>query len=356
MMSQLFSPITQRSVTFRNRIGISPMCQYSCVDGVPTDWHLVHLGSRAVGGAGLVIAEASGVEPIGRISPGDAGIWNATQAEAWARITAFISAHGAVPAIQLAHAGRKASTAVPWQGESGVPISQGGWTPIGPSALNFKDGYIEPAAMTLEQIGRTRDQFVASAKLAVDAGFEMIEVHAAHGYLLHNFYSPLSNRRTDAYGGSFDNRVRLTVEIATAVRDAVPERLPVWTRLSCTDWVEGGWTIDDSIELARRLKAAGIDCVDCSSGGNVPKAKIPVGPGYQVPLAARVRREAGVATAAVGMITTAEQAERILAAGDADFILQARESLRDPYFALHAARTLGEPDECKPPVQYERAF
>ncbi|MDB5324646.1 MAG: NADH:flavin oxidoreductase [Phycisphaerales bacterium] len=355
-MAKLLSPFTQRSVTYRNRIGISPMCQYSCTDGVPTDWHLVHLGSRAVGGAGLVIAEASGVEAIGRISPGDAGIYSDAQAEAWSRITAFISGQGAVPGIQLAHAGRKASTQVPWEGHSGIPETQGGWRPIGPSAINFKDDYIEPLAMTLEQIGQMREKFVASAKLALAAGFKMLEIHAAHGYLLHNFYSPLSNQRTDAYGGSFDNRIRLLVEIATAIRSAIPDGVPLWTRVSCTDWVDDGWTIEESIELSRRLKALGVDCIDCSSGGNVPKAKIPSTPGYQVPFAARIRREANIATAAVGLITGIEQANQVVESGDAEFVLLARQSLRDPYFPLHAAAQLGVKEAIKPPIQYERAF
>ena len=355
-MAVLFSPLVQRSVTFRNRVGISPMCQYSCVDGVPTDWHLVHLGSRAIGGAALVITEACAVEPTGRISPSDAGLWNDTQAEAWGRITRFISENGAVPGIQIAHAGRKASTKVPWEGHSGIKPEQGGWTPVGPSAINFRNDYIQPTAMTLEQIGQLRDRFVASARLAVRAGFRLIEIHAAHGYLLHNFYSPLSNTRTDAYGGSFENRVRLLIEIATAVRAAVPDELPVWTRLSCTDWVDGGWTIDESIELSRRLKAVGVDAIDCSTGGNVPKATIPVGLGYQVPFAARIRREADIATAAVGMITEAQQANDIVERGDADIVLIARQSLREAYFPLHAAGELGARDSLKPPVQYERAF
>lgn len=355
-MPSLFSSLTQRSVTFRNRIGVSPMCQYSSIDGMPTDWHLVHLGSRAVGGAGVIISEACGVEPVGRISPQDAGLWNGQQAEAWARINAFISGQGAVPGIQLAHAGRKASTQRPWEGNSGIKPENGGWQTVGPSAINFKDDYIQPVAMTLEQIGQVRDKFVASAKLAIESGFKVLEIHAAHGYLLHNFYSPLSNTRTDAYGGSFDNRVRLLIEIATAIRASIPDATPLWTRLSCTDWTEGGWTIEDSIELSRRLKDVGVDLIDCSSGGNVPKAKIPVSPGYQVPFAARIRREANIPTAAVGMITTAQQANQIVENDDADVVLLARQSLRDAYFPLHAAGELKATDLLKPPVQYERAF
>ncbi|HEX8322634.1 MAG TPA: NADH:flavin oxidoreductase/NADH oxidase [Tepidisphaeraceae bacterium] len=355
-MPKLFSPLTQRSVTFRNRIGISPMCQYSCVDGMPTDWHLVHLGSRAVGGAGLVIAEASGVEPIGRITPADAGIWNDAQAEAWARITRFIGEQGSVPGIQLAHAGRKASTRKPWEGHDGIPIDQGGWQTIGPSPINFTDSYIKPTAMTLERIGQVREKFVASAKLALHAGFKVLEIHAAHGYLLHSFYSPLSNQRTDAYGGSFDNRIRLLVEIATAVRAVMPDDLPLWTRLSCSDWVEGGWTIEESVELSKRLKSVGVDCIDASSGGNIPKAPIPNAPGYQVPFAARIRRSANVATAAVGLIVDAQHAAKIIDDGDADMVLLGRQSLREPYFPLHAVAELGAKEALKPPVQYERAF
>ena len=332
------------------------MCQYSCVDGVPTDWHLVHLGSRAVGGAGLIIAEASGVSAVGRISPADAGLWNETQADAWSRITRFITHHGAVAGVQIAHAGRKASTQVPWEGNSGVSPEHGGWQTIGPSAINFKDGYIQPIAMTLDQIGEVRQQFVNSAKLAVQAGFGLVEIHAAHGYLLHNFYSPLSNQRTDAYGGSFDNRIRLLIEVAQGVRAAVPDGMPVWTRISSTDWVDGGWTIEESVELACRLKGVGIDLIDCSSGGNVPRAPIPSTPGYQVPFAARVRRGANIATAAVGLISEAKHAEQILDNEDADMILIARQSLRDAYFPLHAAAELDDKDALKPPMQYERAF
>jgi 2,4-dienoyl-CoA reductase-like NADH-dependent reductase (Old Yellow Enzyme family) len=332
------------------------MCQYSSTDGLPNDWHLTHLVSRAVGGAGLVITEAAAVEAIGRISAEDAGIWNDAQAAAWARITQQITAHGAVPGIQLAHAGRKASTEVPWVGHDYIPPDRGGWQPVGASAIPFAGNYATPTELTIEQIRAIRDRFVESALRAVDAGFKLIEVHAAHGYLLHSFYSPLANRRTDAYGGDFDNRVRFTLETASAVRNAVPDSLPVWVRISMTDWLEGGWTVDDSVQLARRLKDIGIDAIDCSSGGNALGAKIPVGSGYQVPAAARVRNEAGIATAAVGMITDAKQAQSIIAEGQSDMILIARQSLRDPYWPLNVARELGVKDACKPPIQYARSI
>jgi 2,4-dienoyl-CoA reductase-like NADH-dependent reductase (Old Yellow Enzyme family) len=355
-MPELFDPFTQRSVTLRNRIGISPMCQYSAVDGVPNDWHFTHLTSRAVGGAGLVFTEATAVEPRGRISPADTGIWNDAQAQAWAHIAAFVNAHGAVAGIQLAHAGRKASTPPPWEKGRVVRPEDSGWTPVGPSAVAFDEHSPRPAELSGEAIAGVREAFVAAAKRAVAAGFKVIELHAAHGYLFHSFVSPLSNRRTDAYGGSFDNRVRIVVETAKAVRAAVPEALPLWARLSCTDWTEGGWTLDDSVELARRLKAVGVDVIDCSTGGNVPKAKIPVGPGYQVPFAERIRREAEIATAAVGMIDQAEQAAGVVRDGKADVVLIARQSLRDAYWPLHVAKTLGVGDRLRPPKQYGRAF
>lgn len=355
-MPDLFSPLTQRSITFRNRIGVSPMCQYSADDGVPNDWHLVHLGARAVGGAGLVISEATAVEAIGRISPGDTGIWNDQQASAWSRINAFIAAHGAVPGIQLAHAGRKASTAAPWTGGGLLAPEQGGWQPVGASALPFSDRYATPLELSVAQIEALVDAFVRAARRAMDAGFKLIEIHAAHGYLMHSFYSPLSNHRTDQYGGSFDNRVRLTVDVARAVRNAIGDAVPLWTRLSTTDWTEGGWSVDDSVVLARRLKDVGVDTIDCSSGGNVPRAKIPIGPGYQVPAAARIRAEANVSTAAVGLITEPQQAQQIIASGQADFVLLARQSLRDPHWPAHAARALGQAKQVPPPKQYERAW
>jgi len=352
-MTSLFSALRLRDVTFRNRIFVSPMCMYSAKEGVPNDWHLVHLGSRAVGGAALVMAEATGVSPEGRISPGDTGLWNAAQVSAFARITDFIAARGAVPGIQLAHAGRKASTHAPWKGGGPLAANEGAWTTLGPSAIPFDEGFPSPREMTSADLDDVVGAFVAATARAVNAGFHVVEVHAAHGYLLHEFLSPLSNRRTDAYGGSLENRARLTIRIARAVREAFPAKRPVFVRISATDWVEGGWDLTQSIELAKLLKAEGIDLVDCSSGGNLPKAKIPVAPGYQVPFAEAIRREAGIATAAVGMITEPRQAEGILACGQADAIVMARAFLRDPYWPQRAARELGADMEW--PVQYGRA-
>lgn len=352
-MSQLFTPIVLRGVECRNRIFVSPMCQYSSRDGFPTDWHLVHLGGRAVGGAGVVMMEATAVAPEGRISPDDMGIWSDQHAAALERIVRFIREQGAVPAIQLAHAGRKASTAAPWTGGGPVPIEEGGWQVIGPSAVAFGPGYQEPRALSLAEIEGVVKQFARAAQRAADAGFEMVEIHAAHGYLLHQFLSPLSNRRDDEYGGAFENRVRLAVQVARRVRAAWPDNLPLLVRLSATDWVEGGWSPADSIELSRRLAAEGVDMIDCSSGGLVPGAKIPAGPGYQTPFASAIRREAGIATAAVGLVTSPEQAEQIVATGQADAVLLARELLRNPYWPLAAARRLGA--EVPWPKQYERA-
>ena len=355
-MPKLFEPFTVRSVTLRNRIGVSPMCQYSATDGLPTDWHLVHLGSRAVGGAGLVMAEASAVAPEGRISPADAGIWNDAQLKAWQPITKFISEHGAAPAIQLAHAGRKASTKRPWEGGGKVDPAAGGWQPIGPTGTAFADNYPTPREMTLEDIARVKSNFVVAARRALTAGFKVIEIHAAHGYLLHSFYSPLSNTRTDSYGGSFENRTRLVVEITQAVRKEIGDQVPLLVRLSCSDWTFGGWTIDDSVKLAGLLKHAGADVIDCSSGGNVAKADIPLGPGYQVPFADAVRNQAKVPTAAVGMITDAKQAEAILQEGKADLVFLARQMLRDPYWPVHAAQELGVTTKGLAPIQYGRAM
>jgi len=355
-MAKLFEPLVMRGVTFRNRIGVSPMCQYSVKGGLPTDWHMVHLGSRAVGGAGMVIAEASAVTPEGRISPRDTGIWSQSHADHWRPIAKFINDHGAVPGIQLAHAGRKASTAVPWEGGGAVAPDHDGWRPIGPGEEPFSPTYPVPRAMSAEDIRDVRDAFVAAAKRAVDAGFRVIEIHAAHGYLLHSFYSPLSNKRTDDYGGSFANRIRLTLEIATAVRAAISEDTPLFVRLSCSDWTDGGWTIEDSVELAKQLKAIGVDAIDCSSGGNVPNAKIPTGPGYQVPFAKAIRHQAEITTAAVGMITEPQQAEAIIANGDADLVLLAREMLRDPYWPIHTARALEVDVKGLAPIQYGRAL
>lgn len=353
MASRLFEPVTFRDLRARNRVFVSPMCQYSSSDGMPTDWHLVHLGSRAVGGAGAVIVEATAVSPEGRISPHDSGIWSDAHAEAFGRITRFMKANGSAAGVQLAHAGRKASTQVPWEGNAAVAPEQGGWEPIAPSAEKFSPGYPMPREMTLADIDAVVDQFAAATRRALAAGFELIEIHAAHGYLLHEFLSPLSNHRKDAYGGSLENRMRLPLRVASAVREHFPERLPVFARISATDWVDNGWDLPQSVELCRRLKEIGIDLIDCSSGGNVPRAPIPVGPGYQVPFAEAIRRQVGIATGAVGMITEAKQAEAIIVEGQADVVLIAREMLRDPYWPLHAAHELGA--DVRWPRQYERA-
>ena len=355
-MPQLFDPFSLRGVTLRNRIGVSPMCEYSAQGGFPTDWHLVHLGSRAVGGAGLVITEATAVEPCGRISPQDTGLWSDAHTRAWAPIARFITQQGAVPGIQLAHAGRKASTARPWEGGAGVADADGGWEPVAPSALAFADDYRLPHALSRGDIGDIQEAFVAAARRSLDAGFRWIELHAAHGYLAHQFLSPLSNRRGDEYGGSFGNRIRFLLETVRAVRATWPEDLPLTVRLSCTDWAEGGWTLPETVDLSRRLRAEGVDLIDCSSGGAVPRAQIPVGAGYQVPFAEAVRREAGVATAAVGMIAEPMQADEIIRNGRADLVFLARELLRQPYWPLHAARVVHQKDRAPVPVQYARAF
>lgn len=340
-MSILFSPLRLRRVELRNRIAVSPMCQYSAEDGLAAAWHLVHLGSRAVGGAGLVIVEATAVRPEGRISPGDLGLWRDDQAAALAPIAAFLEAQGAVAGIQLAHAGRKASTDLAWRGGRPLAPRDGGWCPVAPSPLRFADGSPEPHALDERAIAEIVAAFAAAAGRAAAAGFRLVELHMAHGYLLHQFLSPLSNRRDDDYGGSLAHRMRLPLAVAEAVRAAWPAELPLVVRLSATDWVEGGWDLDASIALARELRARGIDLIDCSSGGLVPQATIPLAPGYQVPFSASIRREAAIATGAVGLITTAEQAEHILAEGEADLVLLGRELLRDPYWPLHAARSLG---------------
>ena len=350
----LFEPFILGNVTLRNRLAISPMCEYSAVDGVPNDWHLVHLGSRAVGGAGLVFTEATAVSTEGRISLGDTGIWNEAQAEAWLRIATFISAHGAVPGIQLAHAGRKAGTDVPWRRGKPLTAEQGGWTPVAPSALPFDDGYATPVALDAVGIAKVIADFSAATLRSLAAGFRVIEIHAAHGYLLHEFLSPLSNRRDDHYGGSLANRARLLREVVAAVRLQWPAPAPLVVRVSATDWVEGGWDIDECVELACWLKLDGVDLIDCSSGGNVPHVQIPLAPGYQVPFAARIRHEAGIATGAVGLITDPQHANTIVERGDADLVLLARESLRDPYFPRRAAAELGTTIEA--PVQYQRAW
>ncbi|WP_083891470.1 NADH:flavin oxidoreductase/NADH oxidase [Fibrella aestuarina] len=353
-MSVLLSPLTLRGVTLKNRLVVSPMCQYSSVDGFATDWHLVHLGSRAVGGAGLIITEATAVSPEGRITPNDLGIWSDDHVPGLQRITDFLTANGAVPGIQLAHAGRKASHQRPWDGGQAIaPDQPTGWQTVAPSAIPFTDNEPAPTALTLDGIQQVRADFRAAAIRALQAGFVVAELHAAHGYLLHQFLSPQSNHRTDDYGGSFANRIRLLQEVVDDVRAIWPDEYPLFVRISATDWTEGGWTADDSVALVALLNEQGVDLIDCSTGGNVPKATIPTGPGYQVPFAERIKRETGVPTGAVGLITDADQAEAILTNGQADLILLARESLRDPYFPLHAAHILG--DEQPWPVQYERA-
>ena len=350
----LFSPLTLRNLTFRNRIACSPMCQYSSVDGFANDWHLVHLGSRAVGGAGLVIMEATAVEPRGRISPADQGIWKDDHVAVLARIAAFLREHGAVPGIQIAHAGRKASTRPPWEGGGFIPQSEGGWEPVAPSPMPFHADNPPPHELTKTEIAAIVDAFTAATRRSLRAGFQVVEIHGAHGYLSHEFLSPLSNRRTDEYGGAFENRIRLAMEVTEAVRAAWPADLPLFLRISATDWAEGGWDIADSVELARRVRDLGIDLVDCSSGGAVLHQQIQLAPGYQAPFAGHIRKQAGIATGAVGLITTARQADEIVRSEKADLVLLARGFLRDPYFPLHAARELGV--EMKPPVQYARAF
>ncbi len=352
-MNGVFTPLEIRSVRFRNRVAVSPMCQYSSQDGFANDWHLVHLGSRAVGGSALVMTEAAAVTPEGRISPQDLGIWKDEHVEMLARIVRFIGAQGAIAGMQLAHAGRKASTYRPWEGNGAVPPARGGWVPVGPDAVAFRDGYAVPHAVTAEEIAAIVEAFAAAARRARDAGFGVIEIHAAHGYLLHEFLSPLSNHRKDAWGGSFENRIRIVCEVVAAIRREWPERLPLFIRISATDWVENGWDIEQSVELAQKIKSLGVDLVDCSSGGNVPRAPIPAGPGYQTPFAARIRREAGILTGAVGLITAPEQADQIIRTGEADMVLLARELLRDPYWPLHAAKLVH--GEVAWPVQYVRA-
>jgi len=346
----LLSPLAIRGVTLRNRIVMSPMCQYTAVDGMPDDWHLVHLGSRAAGGVGLVIVEATAIAPDGRISPGDLGIWSDAHADAFRRIAAFVKSQGAVPGIQLAHAGRKASCDVPWRGGAQLALDQGGWETVAPSAVAFQEGERAPRALAVGEIDGIVDAFEAAARRALAAGFELLEIHAAHGYLLHEFLSPLANRRTDEYGGSLENRMRLTLRVAERLRHAMPAELPLFLRVSATDWVDGGWDAAQSVELARRVKALGVDLVDTSSGGMTPSAQIPVGKGYQVPLARRIRDEAKIATGAVGLITDVQQANDVITAGDADLVIIGRELLRDPYWAIKAAQALeGEPAW---PLQY----
>lgn len=353
-MPNLFEPFKLRGVLFQNRIVVSPMCQYSSRDGFADDWHFVHLGSRGVGGAGLVFTEATAVLPEGRISPQDLGLWNDAQIEPLRRITRFVLGQGSAAGIQLAHAGRKASTYRPWDGQGVVPESEGGWRKVvAPSALRFAEGYPLPDALTEEGIREVIDGFAGAARRAREAGFCVAEIHAAHGYLLHEFLSPFSNRRQDRYGGSFENRTRLLRETAAAVRAVWPESFPLFVRISATDWKEGGWDLEQSVELARQLQPMGVDLFDCSSGGNLPDVKIPAGPGYQVPFAEQIRRESGMPAGAVGLITSPAQADQIVRTGQADLVLIARESLRDPYWPLHAARALGA--SISWPAQYLRA-
>jgi len=353
-MPHLFDSFTIRDLEFSNRVFASPMCEYSSVDGYANDWHLVHLGSRAVGGAGLVLTEATAVLPEGRISPQDLGIWKDEHVDPLKRIVSFIHEQGSVAGMQLAHAGRKASTQRPWEGDGVVPETEGGWQNVmAPSAIPFADNYPTPQALTVDGIRQVVRAFADAARRACDAGFRVIEIHAAHGYLIHEFLSPLSNHRDDTYGGSFENRTRLIREIVAAVRSSWPKGAPLFVRISATDWVEGGWDLKQSIELARSLKQLGVDLIDCSSGGTVPHAKIPAGPGYQTTFAQRIRHEAEILTGAVGMITSPVQAEQIIGTGQADAILIAREFLRDPYWPLRAATELGQ--SISWPVQYLRA-
>jgi 2,4-dienoyl-CoA reductase-like NADH-dependent reductase (Old Yellow Enzyme family) len=352
-MAKLFEPLTIKSVILKNRIAVSPMCQYSAEDGFMNDWHIVHLGSRAVGGAGLIIAEATAVSPEGRITYGDNGIWKDEHVINLHRITQFIHEQGAIAGIQLAHAGRKSSCDVPWKGGNPISMSAGGWQTLAPSAIPFKEGSDIPLELSAQGIQKVIHDFKHAAQRALAAGFKLIEIHAAHGYLINEFLSPLSNKRTDEYGGSFENRIRILVNVINAIKTVWPENLPFFVRISASDWTEEGWTIDDSIRLSKLLKELGVDLMDCSSGGVVSHVKIPLQPGYQVPFAEKIKKEAGILTGAVGLITGAAQAEKILKNQQADLIFLAREFLRDPYFPLHAAKELGV--DIKWPVQYERA-
>jgi len=352
-MPHLFEPLQLRKLTLSNRIGISPMCQYSAIDGMAQDWHFIHYGSRAVGGPGLILVEATAVTPEGRISPGDMGLWQNRQIEPLARIAKLISDCGCVPGIQIAHAGRKASVGLGWQAQRTLTQEEQGWPVVAPSALAFSPDHAVPRELSGEEIRALVGQFVATAQRALAAGFQVAEIHAAHGYLLHEFLSPISNLRQDGYGGSFDNRIRLLLEVASAVRAVWPDNLPLLVRISATDWLEGGWSIEESVELSGKLKACGVDLVDVSSGGTSLAARIPVGPGFQSEFAARIRREAGIATAAVGMITSPAQADHLIRTGQADLVFVARELLRDPYWPLHAAQALGH--SVAWPNQYLRA-
>jgi 2,4-dienoyl-CoA reductase-like NADH-dependent reductase (Old Yellow Enzyme family) len=352
-MSKLLSPLTIKDITFRNRIAISPMCQYSAEDGFANDWHLVHYGSRAIGGAALIIQEATAVSPEGRISPGDLGIYKEEHIEKLRQITSFIHQHGAIAGIQLAHAGRKAGCAKPWDGGKQLKESDGGWKTVSASAIAFNPEDNSPVALDLAGINKVVNDFKLAAKRTLQAGYKVIEIHAAHGYLIHQFLSPLSNQRNDNYGGSFENRIRLILEITKAIKTEWPQNLPLFVRISATDWAEGGWNVEEAVKLSSILKQNGVDLIDCSSGGMVPYQKIPLGPGYQVAFAERIKKETGILTGAVGLITEAQQAEDILEKEQADFIVIARASLRDPYFALNAAKVLK--DNIEWPLQYMRA-
>jgi len=352
-MSILFSPLKIKDITLRNRIVISPMCQYSATDGFANDWHLVHLGSRAVGGASLIIQEATAVSPEGRISPGDLGLYNKAHIEKLQQITSFIHQHGAVAGIQLAHAGRKAGCDLAWKGGKQLNIIEGGWKTVSASAIAFNPDDNAPEALDLEGINKIINDFKVAAQRSLQAGYKLVEIHAAHGYLIHQFLSPLSNHRTDNYGGSFENRIRLLLEIVKAIQTEWPQNLPLFVRISATDWADGGWNIEEAVKLSSILKQNGVDLIDCSSGGLVPYQKIPLGPGYQVPFAERIKKETGILTGTVGLITEAQQAEDILEKGQADLILIARASLSDPHFALHAAKILE--DNIEWPLQYLRA-
>ncbi len=352
-MAQLFSPLKIKSLELRNRIVVSPMCQYSSTDGFANDWHLVHLGSFAVGGAAVAFTEATAVSPEGRISPADLGIWKDEHIEFLQRITTFIKAQGAIPGMQLAHAGRKASTQPPWLGNGPITLAEGGWQPVAPSAVAYKEGQLVPTELTVEEIAALVNQFKLAAKRALTAGFEIIELHGAHGYLINEFLSPISNHRTDQYGGSFENRIRFLLEIIESIKKVWPENLPVFVRISATDWAERGWTENDSVQLANILKTKGVDLMDCSSGGNAANVKIPVKPLYQLSFATGIKKASGILTGAVGLITTAQEAENIIANSEADLVFLAREFLRDPHFPLRAAFELNA--EAQWPRQYERA-
>ncbi|GAB6281282.1 MAG: NADH:flavin oxidoreductase/NADH oxidase [Ignavibacterium sp.] len=352
-MSKLFSQIKIRGTEFKNRIFVSPMCQYSSVDGKPNDWHLVHLGSRAVGGAACIITEATAISPEGRISPDDLGIWNDEFIPCYKKITDFIKSQNSIPGIQLSHAGRKASTYSPWKGNGKLKNEDGAWQTIAPSAIPFAENFPQPKEMTIDDIHKVKNEFIKAAQRSIESGFQVIELHFAHGYLIHQFISPLSNKRTDDYGGSYENRVRFAIEVAKEIRDNIQSDIPLFVRLSCSDWVENGWDIEQSVLLSKALKEVGVDLIDCSSGGNVIDAKIPAGFGYQIPFSERIKHEAKIFTGGIGFITSPEQAETIIRTHQADFVLLAREMLRNPYWPLYAAKKLNA--ELDWPKQYLRA-